>query len=166
MDVCYGSLRLISVFWGSIELLFSRTPGPLHFLNILNMYFFCVECNNVKFSKRVNKEKQNFDDLFGVLVRARRFFIYFQICMSGWATGYSYRCQPVDYSDNPMAMRVSCVNYYARNTFTYSLTFTTFSVCLPNLTSINYFTFAGLAILVQPFNFLTVLFFNTLCFTH
>jgi len=27
--------------------------------------------------------------------------------MSGWATGYSYRCQPVDYSDNPMAMRVS-----------------------------------------------------------
>ena len=35
---------------------------------------------------------------------------YFQIAMSGWANSYSYRCQPVDYSDNPLAIRVSCVH--------------------------------------------------------
>jgi hypothetical protein len=43
-------------------------------------------------------------------------WLFYEICMSGWATGYSYRCQPVDYSDNPMAMRVSCVNYYVLET--------------------------------------------------
>jgi len=31
----------------------------------------------------------------------------FQISMAGWATGYNYQCQPVDYTDNPMAIRVS-----------------------------------------------------------
>lgn len=35
---------------------------------------------------------------------------YFQIAMSGWANSYSYRCQPVDYTDNPLAIRVSCVH--------------------------------------------------------
>ena len=37
---------------------------------------------------------------------------YFQIAMSGWANSYSYRCQPVDYTDNPLAIRVSCVHDY------------------------------------------------------
>ncbi len=27
--------------------------------------------------------------------------------MSGWAGEYSFRCQPVDYSYSPMALRVS-----------------------------------------------------------
>lgn len=32
---------------------------------------------------------------------------WLQIGMSGWFTHYSFRCQPVDYSDNPSAIRVS-----------------------------------------------------------
>lgn len=32
---------------------------------------------------------------------------WLQIGMSGWFTHYSLRCQPVDYSDNPSAIRVS-----------------------------------------------------------
>lgn len=34
--------------------------------------------------------------------------------MSGWLTGYSYRCQPVDYSATPMALRMArtCWWYY------------------------------------------------------
>ena len=34
--------------------------------------------------------------------------------MSGWAKGYSFRCQPVDYSNNAMALRMAntCWWYY------------------------------------------------------
>ncbi|KAK0166824.1 hypothetical protein PV327_004307 [Microctonus hyperodae] len=34
--------------------------------------------------------------------------------MSGWAKGYSFRCQPVDYSNNPLALRMAatCWWYY------------------------------------------------------
>ena len=34
--------------------------------------------------------------------------------MSGWARGYSFRCQPVDYSNNPLALRMAntCWWYY------------------------------------------------------
>lgn len=31
----------------------------------------------------------------------------FQFVMSGWGTGYSFRCDIVDYSQSPRAMRVS-----------------------------------------------------------
>nr|CAD7434096.1 unnamed protein product [Timema monikensis] len=29
--------------------------------------------------------------------------------MSGWLKDYSYKCQPIDYSDNPIALRVRTV---------------------------------------------------------
>lgn len=32
--------------------------------------------------------------------------VFLQSCVTGWMTTYSYRCQPVDYSTAPMAMRV------------------------------------------------------------
>lgn len=31
---------------------------------------------------------------------------HFQYLMSGWWGSYSFRCQPVDYTNNPMALRV------------------------------------------------------------
>lgn len=37
------------------------------------------------------------------------FWLFYENCVSGWLTGYSYRCQPVDYSRSPMAMRVSSI---------------------------------------------------------
>lgn len=37
------------------------------------------------------------------------FYGWVQIGMSGWFTNYSFHCQPVDYSDNPTAMRVSAL---------------------------------------------------------
>ncbi|CAD1480240.1 unnamed protein product, partial [Heterotrigona itama] len=38
----------------------------------------------------------------------------FQYLMSGWAKGYSFRCQPVDYSNNAIALRMAntCWWYY------------------------------------------------------
>ncbi|KAG5883064.1 hypothetical protein JTB14_030439 [Gonioctena quinquepunctata] len=34
-------------------------------------------------------------------------WIFYEYLMSGWWGSYSFRCQPVDYSRSPMAMRVS-----------------------------------------------------------
>lgn len=41
-------------------------------------------------------------------------WIFYEYLMSGWATHYSYRCQPVDYSNSPVAMRMArtCWWYY------------------------------------------------------
>jgi len=41
-------------------------------------------------------------------------YLFYESAMSGWLTGYSYRCQPVDYSRSPEAMRTltSCYLYY------------------------------------------------------
>ncbi|KAL0276860.1 UNVERIFIED_CONTAM: hypothetical protein PYX00_004334 [Menopon gallinae] len=41
-------------------------------------------------------------------------WIFYEYCQSGWLTGYSFRCQPVDYSNNPKAIRMAatCWWYY------------------------------------------------------
>ncbi|XP_043282321.1 elongation of very long chain fatty acids protein AAEL008004 isoform X2 [Venturia canescens] len=41
-------------------------------------------------------------------------WIFYEYMMSGWARGYSFRCQPVDYSESPLAMRMAntCWWYY------------------------------------------------------
>lgn len=59
---------------------------------------------------------------------------YFQIAMSGWANGYSYRCQPVDYSDNPLAIRVSCVHDFPSKFY-----IPTFSHFFPHKFLLSYF---------------------------
>lgn len=33
-----------------------------------------------------------------------------QYLMSGWLTDYSFKCQPVDYSNSPQALRVSAAD--------------------------------------------------------
>nr|CAD7203163.1 unnamed protein product [Timema douglasi] len=35
-------------------------------------------------------------------------WLFYECLCSGWMTHYSYRCQPVDYSFSPIALRVSC----------------------------------------------------------
>ncbi|XP_014210550.1 elongation of very long chain fatty acids protein AAEL008004-like [Copidosoma floridanum] len=41
-------------------------------------------------------------------------WIFYEYLMSGWARGYSFRCQPVDYSNNSQAIRMAatCWWYY------------------------------------------------------
>ncbi|XP_071633424.1 very long chain fatty acid elongase AAEL008004 [Temnothorax longispinosus] len=41
-------------------------------------------------------------------------WIFYEYLMSGWAKGYSFRCQPVDYSSSPMGLRMArtCWWYY------------------------------------------------------
>lgn len=33
-------------------------------------------------------------------------WLFYEAASTGWFNGYSYRCQPVDYSRSPLAMRV------------------------------------------------------------
>lgn len=40
--------------------------------------------------------------LFRLLIQ-----LFSQLIMSGWGTGYSFRCDVVDYSESPQALRVS-----------------------------------------------------------
>lgn len=47
-----------------------------------------------------------------VVLCAFQCFVFFLSCntqsmMGGWLNHYSFRCQPVDYTDNPKAIRVS-----------------------------------------------------------
>ncbi|KAG5673959.1 hypothetical protein PVAND_003955 [Polypedilum vanderplanki] len=41
-------------------------------------------------------------------------WLFYEACVTGWLTTYNYRCQPVDFSRSPMAMRmtVGCYWYY------------------------------------------------------
>ncbi|XP_061474655.1 elongation of very long chain fatty acids protein 7 isoform X2 [Rhineura floridana] len=49
---------------------------------------------------------------FGVV--ALSIYMTYEFLMSGWATGYSFRCDIVDYSRSPMALRMvrACYMYY------------------------------------------------------
>ncbi|XP_022909624.2 very long chain fatty acid elongase AAEL008004-like [Onthophagus taurus] len=41
-------------------------------------------------------------------------WLFYESCVSGWFSHYSYKCQPVDYSNNPLALRMvrGCYWYY------------------------------------------------------
>ncbi|XP_042231586.1 elongation of very long chain fatty acids protein AAEL008004-like isoform X2 [Homarus americanus] len=39
-------------------------------------------------------------------------WIFYEIGMSGWFTHYSFRCQPVDYTDNPSAIRMTYASWW------------------------------------------------------
>lgn len=39
-------------------------------------------------------------------------WLFYEIGMSGWFTHYSFRCQPVDYSDNPSAIRMTYASWW------------------------------------------------------
>lgn len=41
-------------------------------------------------------------------------WLFYESCVTGWMSHYSFRCQPVDYSNNPLALRMArgCWWYY------------------------------------------------------
>ena len=67
----------------------------------------------------------------GIAFNTFSLFFCFQYLMSGWAGQYSFRCQPVDYSNDPMALRVSFINYFQFVLETKM--FATFFLCLASL---------------------------------
>jgi elongation of very long chain fatty acids protein 7 len=81
------------------------SPGPV--LTIIATYlYFCVYAG-----PRYMKDRKPFD-LKNTIMVYNGIQVIFSIVLvyegllGGWATGYSFKCQPVDYSDNPKAVRV------------------------------------------------------------
>lgn len=42
-------------------------------------------------------------------------WLFYEACAAGWLTTYSYTCQPVDYSRNPEALRVTKIHFHLKN---------------------------------------------------
>lgn len=47
-------------------------------------------------------------------------WLFNEASMTGWFTGYSFRCQPVDYSRSPTAMRVSAIYLSSCHSFVFA----------------------------------------------
>lgn len=50
-------------------------------------------------------------------------WLFNEASSTGWLTGYSFRCQPVDYSQSPTALRVSAIYLYYCHTFFFKFLF-------------------------------------------
>lgn len=83
----------------------SDTPGPL-FIILGTYLYFCLYAG-----PRFMKDRKPFQ-LKSVLIWYNAIQVILSVILvwegleGGWRRDYSYRCQPVDYTDNPVAMRV------------------------------------------------------------
>ncbi|XP_062409809.1 elongation of very long chain fatty acids protein 7-like [Sardina pilchardus] len=52
--------------------------------------------------------------IYNVCISSFCLYMFYEFLMSGWATGYSFRCDIVDYSNSPKALRMAkaCWLYY------------------------------------------------------
>lgn len=89
--------------------------SPLPTLSACLTYVYVVTSLGPRLMK--NRHPMNlrktlvFYNFFMVLLSA---WLFWELWISGWGTGYNYRCQPVDYSTSPKAMRMAnaCWWYY------------------------------------------------------
>ncbi|XP_044742303.1 elongation of very long chain fatty acids protein AAEL008004-like isoform X2 [Chrysoperla carnea] len=89
--------------------------SPFPTLCICLTYAFCVK----RLGPKLMENRKPFQlkntlivyNLFQVIFST---WLFYESCVSGWLTHYSYRCQPVDYSYSPLALRMArgCWWYY------------------------------------------------------
>ncbi|XP_034242770.1 elongation of very long chain fatty acids protein AAEL008004-like [Thrips palmi] len=93
--------------------LLMSSPFPTLFICLT--YVYCVK----SLGPRLMANRKPFD-LRNVLIAYNAFqvafsaWLFYEACAGGWLAGYSLRCEPVDYSTTPKAMRVTagCWWYY------------------------------------------------------
>ncbi|XP_050706065.1 elongation of very long chain fatty acids protein AAEL008004-like [Eriocheir sinensis] len=91
--------------------LFMDSPWPTFFMCV--SYVILVKV----IGPRYMKDRPPFD-LRGLLVfynAAQVIFstwLFYEFGMGGWFRGYSFQCQPVDYSQNPMAIRMAHASWW------------------------------------------------------
>jgi elongation of very long chain fatty acids protein 7 len=82
--------------------------SPLPTAAICLTYVFCVKILGPKLMEDRKpfklREVLIVYNFLQVLLSA---WLFYEVAMSGWLVGYSYRCQPVDHSRSLLAMRVS-----------------------------------------------------------
>lgn len=86
--------------------------GPLLPFSILLGYTFFV----LRLGPRLMANKKPFDlkpllVIYNFSLVALSAFIVYEFLMSGWLTGYTWKCDPVDTSDSPMALRMVRVSW-------------------------------------------------------
>ncbi|KAA8593018.1 hypothetical protein FQN60_018473, partial [Etheostoma spectabile] len=89
--------------------------SPLPQTIVIAAYIYFV----TSLGPRLMQNRKAFD-LKGVLILynfgvvALSLYMCYEFVMSGWGTGYSFHCDPVDYSDSPQALRMAstCWLYY------------------------------------------------------
>lgn len=84
------------------------SPGPLLMIVFSYLYF------SVWLGPRIMKNRKPFDlrsilIIYNFIQVLLSIYMVFEGLMAGWLHDYSLTCQPVDYSNNPQALRVSAL---------------------------------------------------------
>ncbi|XP_033335311.1 very long chain fatty acid elongase AAEL008004 [Megalopta genalis] len=89
--------------------------GPFPTLAIVLAYVFFVK----RLGPKLMENRKPFDlrrvlIVYNLVQVIFSTWLFYESMVSGWGTHYSFRCQPVDYSDNPLALRMArgCWWYY------------------------------------------------------
>lgn len=105
-------LRIYEIYLSNNERFFTK-----HILMFRNLIFdFSDKIFVIYLKRKLNRAANSRTDLGQsasmTKVWKARLYVYFatQCLMGGWWNHYSFRCQPVDYSDSSTAIRVSPVN--------------------------------------------------------
>lgn len=82
--------------------------NPTHLLAIVASYVYF----STSLGPRIMRDRKPFQlrntmIVYNFIQVVLSIYLVHEALMAGWATGYSYRCQPVDYSNSPQALRVS-----------------------------------------------------------
>jgi len=88
------------------EWLLMSSPGPL--LTIIATYlYFCISAGPRYMKDRKPYELKNAIILYNAVQVALSIFLVYEGFQGGWFNGYSFTCQPVDWSSNPKAVRMA-----------------------------------------------------------
>ncbi|XP_040570422.1 LOW QUALITY PROTEIN: very long chain fatty acid elongase 7 [Lepeophtheirus salmonis] len=84
--------------------------SPIPTLLICTIYVYIVKVAGPKFmEKREPFQIRGFLILYNLAQVIFSTYIFIEILLAGWLFEYSFRCQPVDYSNNPSAVRMAAV---------------------------------------------------------
>jgi len=82
------------------------SPGPL--LTIIATYlYFCISAGPRYMKDRKPYDLKNAIILYNAIQVAMSVFLVYEAFQGGWFNGYSFTCQPVDWSNDPQAMRMA-----------------------------------------------------------
>lgn len=82
------------------------SPGPL--LTILATYlYFCISAGPRYMKDRKPYDLKTVIQCYNAIQVALSVFLVYEGLQSGWFHDYKFSCQPVDYSDDPKAMRMA-----------------------------------------------------------
>lgn len=81
-------------------------PGPLLMIIVTYLYF------SISAGPRYMRDKKPYQlrhlmILYNLVQIFLSIYLVYEGLMSGWLYDYDYRCQPVDYSNNPLALRMA-----------------------------------------------------------